>query len=222
LAPALLDTAPPGLTARFPSRVPPTIDGGVELRVRVRCAEACDARAQFALTAAQRDAIEGDENDGGSVVAAVPAGRETVLRLRASDSLRYVLIVSPRTRRLRAQVVVTDRAGNVTRRAATLHVRLLRPPLRTFRVSPRHKFGMETPAGDRAIGRLVNDMLETVARGHVTDRALERRYTRGMRAIARRFDPDYTYSEEVGTAIYDALWVPFARTHHDTSYFYVD
>jgi hypothetical protein len=102
------------------------------------------------------------------------------------------------------------------RRSVTLRVRVLKPPIRTFEVAPRHRFDMESRAGDRAIARLVNDIIETVARGRVSDRTLERRYSRGLKAVARRFGTDSTYSQEVESAIYDALWLPFARTGHDT------
>jgi hypothetical protein len=74
---------------------------------------------------------------------------------------------------------------------------------------------MATRAGNRAVARFVNELIETIARGHVSDRALERRYTRGLRAIARRFGTDFTYSQEVGEAIYEALWLPLLRAGHD-------
>jgi hypothetical protein len=104
------------------------------------------------------------------------------------------------------------------RRSAVVRVRVLKPPIRTLKVPLGRKFGMETPAGNRAVARLVNDMIETIARGHVSSAALSKRFARSIRAIARKFGPDYTYSDEVGTAIYDALWIPLARTHHDVGY----
>ncbi|MDA0161237.1 hypothetical protein OM076_13240 [Solirubrobacter ginsenosidimutans] len=207
-AAAPLDASPPAVTARLPSRVRPTADGNIVVTARVRCSEACDARLAFA----------GGENDRGNISQALEPGATETLRLRASDELQYELIAGRAARRLRLTLLVTDRAGNLVRRSVALRVRVLEPPIRTLKVPLGRKFGMETPAGNRAVARLVNDMIETIARGHVSSAALSKRYSRSIRTIARKFGPDYTYSDEVGTAIYDALWIPLARTHHDVGY----
>ena len=208
LAAAPLDASPPAVTARLPSRVRPTADGNISLTARVRCSEACDARLAFT----------GGEDDRGTVSRALEAGRTGALRLRASDALQFELIAGRAARRLRVALLVTDRAGNLVRRSVALRVRVLTPPLRTLKVPLSRNFWMDTPAGNRAVARLVNDMIETIARGHVSSAALSKRYSRSIRAIARKFGPDYTYSDDVGTAIYDALWIPLARTHHDVGY----
>ncbi|HEY6892481.1 MAG TPA: hypothetical protein VI300_32045 [Solirubrobacter sp.] len=205
-APAPLDVSAPAVTARLPSRAGPTDDGNIVVTARVRCSEACDARLAF----------PGGEEDRGNVSRALAAGRTGTLRLRASDALQYALVVTRGTRRnLRLALLVTDRAGNLVRRSSIVRVRILKPPIRTLKVRVGRNFWMDTPAGNRAVARLVNDMIETIARGHVSSQALAKRYGRGIRAIARKFGPDYTYSDEVSNAIYEALWIPLARTHHD-------
>jgi hypothetical protein len=205
-APAPLDVSAPEVTARLPSRAGPTDDGNIVVTARVRCSEACDARLVFA----------GGEEDRGNVSQALLAGRSGTLRLRASDALEYELVVTRGAQRnLRLTLLVTDRAGTLVRRSAVVHVRILRPPIRTLKVRVGRNFWMDTPAGNRAVARLVNDMIETIARGHVSSAALAKRYSRGLRAIARKFGPDSTYSDDVVNAIYEALWIPLARTHHD-------
>jgi len=216
VAPAPLDVVAPVVTARLPSRVPPTVDGRIVVTVGVRCSEACDARLAFDPREVRDGEVDTGDIGVSAVAGAVEAGRATDLRLRASDWLQWALITHPQIRRLPLRLVVTDRAGNVVRRSVTLRVRVRKPPVRTFKIALGHRFYMETRAGDRAVARMVNDIIETVARGHVSDAALERRYSREIKAIARRFGPDSTYSQEVEGEIYETLWLPFARTGHDT------
>jgi transposase len=100
----------------------------------------------------------------------------------------------------------------VARRTATVRVRVLDRPLRSFRVGARHDFAMFSRAGDRAVGRLVNALIERLAAG-APFRELVRRYRAGLRTIERR------HPEVRDTAVLDeiqrALEVPLTRAGYD-------
>ena len=119
LAPARADVTAPVVTTRFPARVPRTRDARVTLAVRVRCSEACDARLTIP---APDDTNLFDIDVFGDVVQALDPGRTTTLRVRLRSDIAHELVRNPRARRLRMRLVVTDRAGNLVRRGATVRV----------------------------------------------------------------------------------------------------
>ena len=189
------DTTPPVVEARFPSRLPDTRSGRIALAVPVTCSEACDVRVQIDV--------------GDAIARSIPARRRTTVRLRGSSGLAQTLLLRVRDRRLRVRLEVADRAGNLVRRSAVVRVRVLSRPLRSFKVGTRHDFAMFSRAGDRAVGRMVNDLIDGLAAGW-SFRTLVRAYDTAMTAIERRFD-------EVGdTAVLDeiqaALEVPVTRS----------
>ena len=94
---------------RFPAQLRLS-RGRIRTRVRVRCSEACDARARLI--------IHGSE--------LAPANRElgarrtgTVALVTRADEARNL----KRARRLRVAVLVTDAAGNTARRSRVVRVR---------------------------------------------------------------------------------------------------
>ena len=115
LAAARADTTAPVVSASLPARLAPTRSGRVRAAVRVRCSEACDARLR--LVHAGRE--------GASAVRALAAGRGRTLRIRASAWLAEQLRLHPGQRTQRLELVVTDRAGNVTRLARRLRIRVI-------------------------------------------------------------------------------------------------
>ena len=62
---------------------------------------------------------------GVGVARALPAGRTVTLRLTAPPELARELLVRPRARRLRLELLVTDRAGNAVRSSRMLRVRVV-------------------------------------------------------------------------------------------------
>ena len=124
--------------------------------------------------------------------------------------------MSRRARRPRIEVLATDRAGNVARVARTVRVRIVPRPLISFRVAPDHEFEMFTRAGDRAVARLVNELITALAAKEIDSvRDLRRRYQRGVRAIARTHDE--IYDTAVQEEIFIALEVPLARAGYDAN-----
>jgi hypothetical protein len=204
VAAAPLDTIPPSVTTRFPSSVPPTRTGRFTARVRVQCSELCDARLSFVS----------DEYDGFGVVRSLAAGRARVLELRADNRLAAELRRNPKARRVRLRLVVTDRAGNVVRRAGLLRVRVIEKPIRSLKVAPDHDFGMKTTPGNRLVAALVNDLIDVAASGRPTERALQARWARGRREI-RRAGHREIGSDRVHREIYEALVVPLTRAGYD-------
>ena len=194
-AAAPADTAAPTFSARAPQRLPGTQSGRITLPVTVRCDEACDARVEVdSETYAAR---------------ALGSGEQAVVRLplrldigRAGD------------RRVAFRIIVADRAGNVTRRRAGVRVRVLDRPIRLFKVRLDHDFAMFSAAGNRAVARFVNDMIERLARGELkTYRAFRRPYDAGIDRLERQYDE--ASDTAVRDAIADALYVPAARAGLD-------
>ncbi|MDA0169272.1 hypothetical protein OJ998_09260 [Solirubrobacter taibaiensis] len=194
-ATAPVDTSAPTFSAQVPRRLPGTKTGRITLPVAVQCEEACDAR------------IEVDSET--YAVRALGAGEQTAVRLstrldigRAGD------------RRVAFRIIAGDRAGNVTRRRASVRVRVLDRPIRSFKVALDHDFGMFSAAGDRAVARFVNDMIDRLARGELkTYRAFRRLYDAGFDRIERAYDE--AGDTAVRDAIADALYVPAARAGLD-------
>jgi hypothetical protein len=61
--------------------------------------------------------------DGGRASRAIAAGEVATLRLPSEPELRRALRLHPRSRRVRLELLVTDRAGNLVRRRQTVRVR---------------------------------------------------------------------------------------------------
>jgi hypothetical protein len=180
----------------------------VTFRIPVTCSEACDASVRL--------------DDGTDFVLAesvreLAGGRRTTVTLRVTGFVAVQMLADRRLRHPRIGVVVTDRAGNVARRTATVTFRVIDRPLIELRVAPNHDFAMFSKAGDRAVARLVNDLITGIARGTIkSERQLRRLYVRGRAAIRRKHDEiDDT---EVGDAIFEALYVPCKRRGYDPEY----
>jgi hypothetical protein len=201
------DRTAPIIATRLPARTPRTRTGVVRFRIPVRCSEACDARVRLV-----------DRRSGGEIVGvvrALRADRRTTVRLTPPAYFAVEFLVHERARRPRIEVLVTDRAGNVARRSRTVTVRVVDRPLLSFQVAGDHDFAMFTPAGDRAVGRLVNSLIAALAAGEVdSSRDLRRRYRRGVRSIERA-----GHEEVLDTAVRDeiftALQVPLALGGYD-------
>jgi hypothetical protein len=95
-----------------------------------------------------------------------------------------------------------------------VQVRVPRRPLRSFLVRPNADFAMFSKAGDRAVARFVNGLIEGLASGAIaTKRELVRRFDAGFLALDRK------YEEAADTAvrdeIYDALYIPLRLSGYD-------
>lgn len=202
------DHVAPVVATRIPARSPRTRTGVVAFRIPVRCSEACDVRVRLID---RRTTFEAD-----AAVRSLPAGRDATVRLTTAGSFSHELLLSPRARRPRIEVLATDRAGNVARAARTVSVRIAPRPLISFRVALDHDFAMFSRAGDRAVARLVNELITGLATGEITRfRDLRRRYQRGRRAIARTHDE--IYDTAVQEEVFIALEVPLARAGYDAN-----
>jgi hypothetical protein len=93
-------------------------------------------------------------------------------------------------------------------------VRVLDRPIRLFKVRLDHDFEMFSAAGNRAVTRFVNDIIERLARGELkTYRAFRRPYDAGIDRIETQYDE--ASDTAVRDAIADALYVPAARAGLD-------
>ncbi len=204
-ADAVPDTVAPALTTTLPSRTPRTKTALVTLRVPVTCSEACDASVRL---------LDRRGTPFAETVRELVAGKRTTFAVRLDRLGALGMLASQRARHPRIEVVVTDRAGNVARMSRTVTFRVVDRPLIEFKVAPDHDFAMFTKAGDRAVARLVNDLITGLAHGTTkTERELRRRYVQGRAAIRRQHDEiDDT---EVGDEIFLALFVPCARRGFD-------
>jgi hypothetical protein len=111
-----IDGVAPALSTRLPAHTARTRRGEVTFHVPVRCSEACDVRLRLLARA------------GGEVASAVrelPADRAATLRLETPRHFARRMLMSKRARRPRLEVVVSDRAGNVARRARTVRFRIV-------------------------------------------------------------------------------------------------
>lgn len=198
VAGAVPDTTPLTVAARLVDRLAPVRTGAVDVSARVRCSKACTARFEW-------PGLWNGPWYGEAVE--LPPGVTKTVRLRADDE-RFL---SPRhSGRLRVALVVTDRAGNVVRQPRIYRLRVVRPPLRSFRVGPSHSFSMFTRAGDRAVGRLVNALLDGLADKTIaSERALRARWLAGAAALERAGHEEI-HDTEVGDAIYLVVRRPFA------------
>jgi hypothetical protein len=114
------DRVPPAVSFTTPRRMPLTRSGLVRPRALVTCSEACDVRLQLFASP-----------NGGEIQTAVrslAAGRRTPISLpldkRHSEIIRNPNSIEPD----RLEVLVTDRAGNVTRRSRHFTVKRGRAP----------------------------------------------------------------------------------------------
>jgi len=195
---AVPDTTPLTVAARLARRLAPVRTGAVTVTARVRCSKPCTARLRW--PGLWNGPWYGEATD-------LATAQTGTVRLRANDE-RFL---SPRhSGRLRVALVVTDRAGNVYQQGHTYRLRVVRPPLRSFKVPPSHPFSMYTSAGDRAVARVVNALLEGLADGTIrSERALRSRYLTGARALERAGHGE-VYDTEVGDAINEVVQRPFA------------
>ena len=176
LAAAPADTAAPVVTRPLSVAPPADPQRPLSIPVRVSCSEDCDARVSIApLTNA--NLIDDFEPD--AVAQTLRAGKAMTLRLRTAGEPAFELVRNPRARRLRLRLVATDRAGNLVRRSWSVRVRVIEKPIRALKVAPTHDFGMKTPAGNRLVATLVNDLIERAARAGSSEDAFRRRYARG-------------------------------------------
>ena len=200
VADAAADVTAPRLATRLPSRLPATDTGSLLVRAPVRCSEACDALLSLTVPGVAAD----------SVNLSLRAGTRRTLEL-AAWRLAPSLLTRPGLRRVRVDVVVADRAGNVAHRSRTLRVRVIERPLRSFKVPADQSFSMFSRAGDRAVAGLVNALIEALAGATIrTQTALDRRYRDGERAIVRA-GHDEIGDTEVRDRIFEALEVPCGR-----------
>jgi hypothetical protein len=109
------------------------------------------------------------------------------------------------------EVLVTDRANNVARERQRVRFRVIERPILSYLVGPNRDFAMFSKAGNRAIGRLVNELIRSAA---AREGGLRRRYRVGIRAIERAYPAD-----DIDTAVKDemftALDVPLALAGYD-------
>jgi hypothetical protein len=195
---AVPDTTPLTVAARLVRRLAPIRTGAITVSARVRCSKPCTARMRWP------GLWNGPWYGEATELAAAQMG---TVRLRANDE-RFLYPRHPG--RLRVALVVTDRAGNVYQQAHTYHLRVVRPPLGSFKVPTSHSFSMFTSAGDHAVARLVNSLLDGLAGGSIhSERALRSRYVSGTRALERAGHGEI-YDTEVGDAIYEVVQRPFA------------
>ena len=196
-----VDVPPPELTATLPERAPATRGDRLRVRVPVRCSAACDARVDIGLS---------------SVVRSLAAGRSAQLGVTLTG-----LSAHPGNRRFRVHLTVADRAGNVVRRSSTLRVRVLRRPLRSFKVAPDHDFASCTRGGNRRLGQLVNSIIEGLADGSLKSAgAIRRAWRRGFDAIERDFPDECLGDTDVRDHIYEVLDTPLTLAGYPE--FYLD
>ena len=162
------DVVPLEAHLTLPVRRLSTRTGALEITASVRCAKPCDVRlsAHRSFTSDTR---------------ALPAGRTTRLRLRFTD-IRVLYPHDPHVAKV--ELAVGDRTGHVQRTQRTYRVRVIQRSMRAFRVGPSRRFGTGSRAGDQAVGRLVNALLEGLQTREIrTERELQRRYEAGKRQL---------------------------------------
>ncbi len=195
------DRTAPEVTATLPVRAPATRVGELRTRVPVRCSEACDVRLEVG---------------GYSRVRSLPAGRTVKLGVLFGG-----LASHPGNRRFRVRLTVSDRAGNVVRRASTLRIRVIRRPLRSFKVAPDHDFATCTRGGNRRLGQLVNSIIEGLADGSLNSAwTIRRTWRRGFDAIERAFPDECLGDTDVREHIYEVLDTPLTLAGYPE--FYLD
>ena len=92
----------------------------------------------------------------------------------------------------------------------TYRVRVIQRSMRAFRVGPSRRFASGSRAGDRAVGQLVNAMLEGLHTREIrTERELQRRYQAGKRELERA-GYDLGYDSAIQRRILAVLEVPLA------------
>ncbi|MDA0169269.1 hypothetical protein OJ998_09245 [Solirubrobacter taibaiensis] len=187
---AVPDTTALGAELTLPPRLPATDDGSLTIVARARCAKACEVGVRSGNRIAART---------------LRAGETTTFRLKAGD----IRLLYPRNRRrVQVELGAADRSGHDRVVKRTFTVRVIRRPIRSFKVGPSHDFVMGSRAGNRAVGRLVNALLEGLASGDIrTERELIRRYQAGARIVD---DFDGGIDTAVGDEIFAVVIVPFA------------
>ena len=188
------DAVPLDAQLTLPARRLSTRTGALEITASVRCAKPCDVRlsAHRSFTSDTR---------------VLPAGRATRLRLRFHD----IQVLYPRDPHVaKVELAVADRAGRVQRIKRTYRVRVIQRSMRAFRVGPSRRFATGSRAGDRAVGRLVNALLEGLHTREIrTERELQRRYVAGKRELERA-GYDLGFDSAIQRRILAVLEVPLA------------
>jgi hypothetical protein len=203
VADAAADRTAPAVTTRLRSRLPATSTGRLNLRVPVRCSEACVARVELGGDVAIRDLAAGE--------------RGTITVGDFGDSF----LARPGLRRLPLRLLVADRAGNLTRRSQTLQVRVRRVPLRQFKVAVGHDFATCTKGGNRRLGRLVNSIIDGLADKSLgSAREIRAAWRRGHDAIERAYPKECLGDTDVRDHIYEVLDAPLTLAGYPE--FYLD
>ncbi len=188
------DVVPLEAQLTLPVRRLSTRTGALEITASVRCAKPCDVRlsAHRSFTSDTR---------------ALPAGRTTRLRLRFTD----IRVLYPRDPHVaKVELAVADRTGHVQRTQRTYRVRVIQRSMRAFRVGPSRRFGTGSRAGDQAVGRLVNALLEGLQTREIrTERELQRRYEAGKRQLESA-GYDLRFDSRTQRRILAVLEVPLA------------
>lgn len=185
---------PLGAELTFPAKRPATRDGALTVVAKARCAIECEVGLRA----------------GRGTSRTLRAGETATLRLKLVD----LRLLYPRSkRRLTIELGAADRFGQATVEKRTFRVRVDRRPLGAFRVGPSHDFAMGTRAGNRAVGRFVNRLIDGLAKREIrSERELIRRYKASARAVDR-IGP--VFDTAVGDEIYEVVLVPFALAGYD-------
>jgi hypothetical protein len=197
------DRTAPVISTRLRSRLPETSTGELRLRVPLRCSEACVARVDF---------------NGSVVVRDLAAGEQTSFAMGLAGGS---LLARPGLRKLRLEVLVADRAGNLTRRSQTVRVRVLRRPLRSFKVAANHNLATCTKAGNRKLVALVNSIIDGLADKSLRNaRDIRRAWRTGVGAIERTYPNECLDDTDVREHVFEVLDTPLTLAGYPD--FYLD
>ena len=141
-------------------------------------------------------------------------GQAATLRLPRVREFERTLVLEPRARLIRFELLVSDRAGNRVRRTRAVRVRVIERPLLSLRVALDHSFEMNSAAGNRLVALLVNDLITRAAARRDGQEALQRRFRRGIVAIRRAGHREID-RERVRIAIHQALELPLSPAYAD-------
>jgi hypothetical protein len=197
------DRTAPVVSTRLRSRLPRTTTGELRLRVPVRCSEACVARVDF---------------NGSVVVRDLAAGERFSFAMGVFGS---ALLARPGLRRLPLEVLVADRAGNLTRRSQTVRVRVARRPLRSFKISANYDLATCTKAGNRRLVALVNSIIDGLADKSLHNaRDIRHTWRTGVGAIERALPAECLDDTDVREHVFVVLDTPLTLAGYPD--FYLD
>ena len=181
-----VDTTRPRVKLRVPALVRSAKNGDYDIPVTARCDEACDVRVEM--------------GSGVHTVRALAAGERSTVRHAFSVANARVGI-----NRESFRIIVSDRAGNTVTRSERIRVRVPNASIRSFKVGLRHDFWMVDAAGNRAVARFVNGLIDRLARdGFRTRAAYRRSFDAGLTRIARRHPEvrDYEVRDRIDAVVY--------------------